>query len=134
MSAEAAPESGLAPPPFTNERYQVQQWLNFVSTEVHKAIFAPIFDDKAPEGAKEYARSLIAKRFALLSRHLETREHLVGGFTIADAYLLAVLNWCEYAGVSISEWPVLESYRARIRTRPSVARAMAAELPLLNAA
>ena len=55
-------------------------------------------------------------------------------FTVADAYLLAVLNWCEYSKVPIAEWPVLAAYRERVRTRPAVARAMAAEWPLLKAA
>ena len=70
----------------------------------------------------------------MLSKHLEGREYLDDRFTVADAYLLAVLNWCEYSKVPIAEWPVLAAYRERIRARPAVARAMAAEWPLLEAA
>ena len=76
----------------------------------------------------------MARPFALLSKHLETREYLEGGFSVADAYLLAVLNWCEYAKVAIADWPVLLAYRERLRARPSVRRAMAEEWPLLKAA
>jgi glutathione S-transferase len=72
--------------------------------------------------------------FEVLSEHLATREHLEGGFSVADAYLLSILNWCEHAGVAIAEWPVLRSYRGRLRARPSIAAAMAEEYPLLRAA
>jgi glutathione S-transferase len=72
--------------------------------------------------------------FEVLSAHLATRDHLEGGFTVADAYLLSVLNWCEHVGMAIAEWPVLRAYRGRLRARPAIAAAMAEEYPLLAAA
>lgn len=132
--ADLAPESGLAPAPSTAERYKLQVWLNFISTEIHKGVFAALMSKKATEGAREWSRALLPARFDLLAAHLDEREYLLDGFTVADAYLLAILNWCEHAGVDIAGWPALVIYRARIRQRPSVARAMAAELPLLRAA
>lgn len=132
--ADRAPASGLAPAEGTPERYQLQQWLNFVSTEMHKLVFTPLMSPGAPEEVRAYARTLARPRFAYLSRHLDGRDFLLGGFSVADAYLLAVLNWCESAGIDIADWPVLKAYRSRIRQWPSVARAMQAERPLLNAA
>ena len=132
--AGLAPEGVLAPAEGTFERRQLQMWLNLISTEVHKAIFAPLLNRRATDGAREWARSLIPSRFAMISGHLEGREHLLDAFSVADAYLLAVLNWCEFAGVDLAAWPVLHGWRERMRGRPSVARAMAAEMPLRNAA
>lgn len=131
--AELAPEGVLAPPAFSDAHYRMLAWLNFVSTELHKGVFTPL-TAKASEEERAAARWRAARPFALLSKHLETREYLEGGFSVADAYLLSVLNWCEHAGVAIADWPVLVEYRKRLRARPSIARAMAEEYPLLKAA
>lgn len=132
--ADLAPGSGLAPAPESGGRYALQAWLNFIATELHKGVFDPLISKTAPEGAREWARSLLPGRFEPLSRHLDGREFLLDRFTVADAYLVTILNWCEYSKVDLSEWPVLKAYRDRLRARPSVARAIAAELPLLKAA
>ena len=131
--ADLAAEGVLAPAPYTAERYELTKWLNFISTELHKAVFAPLFG-AGNEGAKEHARHLIAKRFDLLSRHLDGRSYLLGTFSVADAYLFAVLNWSEFVGVPIADWPVLKAWRDGLRARPSVARAIATEMPLRQAA
>jgi len=132
--ADNAEEGLLAPPAYSEERYRMQAWLNFVSTEIHKAVFAILFSRTTGDAEKAGALARVAKPFAVLSAHLEGRETLVDRFTVADAYLLAVLNWCEHAGVAIVDWPVLVAWRDKQRTRPSVARAMAEEFPLLKAA
>ncbi len=132
--ADNAEEGVLAPALFSEERYRMQLWLNFVSTEVHKAVFAPLFAKESSDAEKAAALGRVAKPFTVLSEHLVDRAHLGATFTVADAYLLSVLNWCETAGVDIAAWPVLLGYRTQLRKRPSVARAMAAEMPLLKAA
>jgi len=132
--ADLAAEGVLAPPPYTEERYQMMRWLNFISTELHKSVFAPLMSKSAPEGARIWARALGTQRLDLLSAHLDGADYLVGSFSVADAYLLSILNWCEHAGVPITDWPVLLGWRTRMRKRPSVARAMGAEMPLLKAA
>jgi glutathione S-transferase len=132
--AELAPEGSLSFTGFSDAHYRMLAWLNFVSTELHKSVFVPLLGKTTGEGDKDAARARAAKPFGVLSRHLENREFLDARFSVADAYLLAVLNWCEFAQVPIADWPVLVAYRERLRARPSVARAMAAEWPLLKAA
>ena len=132
--ADLAAEGVLAPPLVSDDRYQMVKWLNFVATEIHKSVFAPLMGKAAGPEEREAAKARAAKPFGVLSRHLEGREFLVGEFSVADAYLLAVLNWCEYAGLSLADWPVLAAWRAATRARPSVARAMATEMPLRQAA
>ena len=97
--ADLAANGVLAPAPYTDARYQLIRWLNFVSTEIHKGIFAPLMTTRSTEGAREWARALLEKRFALLSDHLDGRRYLLDTFSVADAYLLSVLNWCEHAKV-----------------------------------
>ena len=132
--AELAPEGSLSFTGFSDAHYRMLAWLNFVATELHKAVFMPLLGRGYGDAEQDAARARHAKPFAVLSRHLETRAFLESRFTVADAYLLAVLNWCEYARVPIADWPVLLAWRERLRARPSVARAMAAERPLLRAA
>lgn len=132
--AELAPEGMLNFTGFSDGHYRMLAWLNFVSAEVHKAVFTPILGRAYGEVEREAARARHARPFSVLSKHLAGREFLDDRFTVADAYLLAVLNWCEFAKVPIADWPVLRAYRERLRARPAVARAMAAEWPLLKAA
>ena len=131
--AELAPEGVLAPPAFSDAHYRMLAWLNFVSTELHKGVFMPLLG-YASEAEREAATARVAKPFDYLTAHLEGRDFLEGGFTVADAYLLVILNWAEHAGIALTDWPVLRSYRGRLRARPAIARAMAEEYPLLRAA
>jgi glutathione S-transferase len=124
--ADRYPGAGLAPPPGL-ERARLQQWLGFIGTELHKAIFIPLLDPAAPEGAKAYARGKIAQRFAVLDRHLEARQFLLDHFSVADAYLATVLNWARAVNVELAPWPVLLAYHRRLLERPSVARAVGEE-------
>lgn len=132
--AELAPEGALSFTGFSDAHYRMLAWLNFVSTELHKAVYMPILGKGFSEAEQAAARARHAKPFAVLSKHLEGQEFLQDRFTVADAYLLAVLNWSEFAKVPLADWPVLTAYRERLRARPAVARAMAAEWPLLKAA
>jgi len=132
--ADLAAEGVLAPAPYTAERYELTKWLNFISTELHKGVFAPLLSSTATDGARDHARNLVAKRFDLLARHLDGRRYLLDGFSVADAYLFAVLNWSEFAGVPIADWPMLKAWRDGMRARPSIARAIATEMPLREAA
>ena len=132
--ADRAPEAGLAPAPGTQQRYHLQKWLNFVSTELHKFVFTPLMSRDVPAEARSYALGNARPRLDYLSSHLSSRDFLMDRFSVADAYLLAVLNWCESGGIDIAAWPVLKEYRSRLRKWPSLARAMQAERPLLEAA
>jgi glutathione S-transferase len=131
--ADLAPETGLAPSAGTFERYRVQQWLNFISTELHKQVFAIAFNPGAPAQAKEYAlNTVLPQKLEFLDRHLsENRPYLAGAtFTVADAYLLTVLNWPRSAGVDLARFPSIRAYHERMLARPQVARALAEELKL----
>jgi glutathione S-transferase len=134
--ADLKPEQGLAPKAGTLERYQLQQWLNYVATEIHKQIFYTIFIPQWPVEAKTFVREQVAPvKFEFLSKHLDGREYLLGeGFTVADAYLVTALNWCPAAGIDLERWPVLRGYVDRLKARPNVARALKEEWALYKEA
>jgi glutathione S-transferase len=127
--ADQYPWSGLAPPNGM-PRYRLQQWLNFITSELHKLVFNPLLDRTSQDGAKAFAHGKTAQRFGYLAAHLDGREFLLDRFTVADAYLVVVLNWARFAGVDLTQWPAVQSYFGRLRQRPSVARALDEEMAL----
>jgi glutathione S-transferase len=127
--ADRYPTANLAPPP-GRERARLQQWLSFVATELHKAVYIPLLVVEAPAGAKEFARKLAPARFAVLERHLAGREFVLDKFSVADAYLATVLNWSRAAGIDLAPWPAVLGYYQSVLKRPSVAKAVAEEFAL----
>ncbi len=125
--ADQAPDKKLIPPAGTFERYQLQQWLNFISTEIHKS-FSPLFNPVAPEAAKELATDILMKRLETVAEHLSSQPYLLGEhYSVADAYLFVTLSWGQYVNIDISRWPALARYADKISERPAVQKAMKAE-------
>ena len=124
--ADRFPEAGLAPAGGI-ERARLQEWLAFIGTELQKAVFVPLLDEKAPEGAKTYAREKAALRLGVLEHHLATQPFLLDGFSVADAYLATVLNWSASAGIDLADWPAVLAFHQRVLKRPSVAKAFGEE-------
>jgi glutathione S-transferase len=127
--AEEFPAAGLAPID-ARGRTRMRQWLSFVSTELHKSVFNPLFDKAAPADAKAFALGKADARLTWLAAHLEGREFLLDRFSVADAYLYTVLNWTFVTPLDLKRWPALAAYRARLHERPSIARAFAEEQAL----
>lgn len=126
--ADQAPAAGLAPANGTLSRYQLQEWLNYVATEVHKN-YGPLFNPAASAEMKDAAKANLAKRFDWLSEKLTGRDFLMGTqFSVADAYLAVVLGWTRVVGIDLAgTHPVLAAYQARVMSRPAAQAAMKAE-------
>lgn len=127
--AGQVPDAGLAPAA-GRQHARLQQWLGFIGTELHKAVFMPLLDRAAPPEAKAYARDKAALRLDLLQAHLAGRDCLLDRFSVADAYLFVVLNWAAYVEVDLSAWPAVADFRRRVGARPAVAKALAEEMAL----
>ncbi len=125
--ADLAPERRLAPPAGTMARYRLMEWLNFITSELHKS-FTPLFNAAMPEEAKAIYRQRLVERFAWVNHQLEGRHYLLGDdFTAADAYLFTVTRWCAFAGVDIAPFKHLAAFMARVGARPAVQAALQAE-------
>ena len=125
--AEQAPGSTLLPPAGTMERFRVQQWLAFVSSELHKTFSPWLWHKETADSTKKAARDKLAVRFAELDRLLATRDFLAGDYSVADAYAFTIVNWSRLLAVSLAPWPHLEAYLDRVAARPHVQEAMRAE-------
>lgn len=125
--ADQKPQSKLAPANGTIERYRLQEWLNHITSELHKS-FTPLFNSKTVPETKAAFIEAIGGRFDLISKHLENRQYLMGDtFTVADGYLFTILNWTGHVGIDLAKWPVLKAYQARVAARPAVHAALVAE-------
>jgi len=125
--ADLVPNRKLAPLAGTIERYHLQEWLNFISSEIHKG-FSPLFNPRVPEETKTVFKERLAGRLDIAAKALEGKDYLMGKtFTVADAYLYTVLRWSPRMNVDLSPWPVLQAYMERIAARPAVKAAMAEE-------
>lgn len=125
--ADQAPAKNLAPANGTYERYKLQEWLTFIGTELHKG-FSPLFNPATPADFKPNVIERLLGRLKWVDSELAGKDYLMGSqFTIADAYLFTVTNWCGFVGVDISGLTNLQAYRARVGARPGVVAAMKAE-------
>lgn len=125
--ADRKPEAGLAPAAGTLERYRLMEWLNFVSSEIHKQ-FGPFFNPRITPEWKAHQFEVLGRRFDYLSERLAGQPYLMGErFSVADAYLFTALNWSDYVGLNLGRWPELQAYLARVGERPAVRDALKAE-------
>jgi glutathione S-transferase len=132
--ADMKPELKLAPANGTFDRSRLQQWLNFVSTEVHKN-FSPLFNAALPDSVKQIYKDKLALRFGEIASDLGDQAYLMGAqFTVADAYLYTVLRWSRAFHIDLKQWPKLGDYFDRVGARPAVKAAVEAEQAAKNAA
>ena len=125
--ADQVPASKLAPAAGTMERYRLMEWLNFITSELHKG-FSPVFNPAMPEEAKGLARAKLSQRLAWVDTQLEGKTYLMGDtFTVADAYLFTVAGWGKHVGVDIAPMKNLSGYMERVAARPAVQAALKAE-------
>lgn len=125
--ADHRPDAGLAPANGTLERYRLQEWLNFISTEVHKG-FSPLFNKQIADVVRTATVDRLTQRLAWVAGQLDGKGYVLGErFTVADAYMFAVLRWAKPNGLELSRWPTIADWFARVAARPAVKEALAAE-------
>jgi glutathione S-transferase len=131
--ADRFPQAGIATGPGI-ERSRLHQWLCFIGTELHKGLFVPVLDRKAPPEMKTYILGKNLSRLDYLENYLKGREFLLDHFSVADAYLFTVINWTMATPpIELAKWPNVKAYYERLRARPSIAKAVAEEFKLYQA-
>ncbi len=125
--ADQVPQKNLAPANGTLPRYRVQEWLTFISTELHKG-FSPLFNPAVPEEAKAVFRDKLISRLLWVNGELEGKQYLLGDtFSVADAYLYTVSRWTAPMKIDLSAMPNIVAFQARMKARPAVQAALDAE-------
>jgi glutathione S-transferase len=125
--ADRAPAAALAPANGTFERVRLQESLNYLTSEIHKA-YSPLFNPDVLPAVREERLAYLTRRYALIERQLEGRKHLLGDrFTVADAYLFTLTRWARAVKLDLSGFPNLEAFQKRVGSRKAVLEAMRAE-------
>lgn len=125
--ADRKPDSHLAAPAGTMGRYRQIEWLNFISSEMHK-VLGQLFKPNAGAELRQEVLDKLKGRFDFTAKALEHKEYLFGHvFCIADAYLFTILSWTGFLKVDLGAWPILQQYLARVAARPAVQQALVAE-------
>src|ERR1700745_808303 len=131
--ADRFPKAGLGTSS-ASERSRLHQWLCFIGTELHKGLFVPLLDKKAGPEVKSYVLEKNLSRLDYLDNYLRGRDYLLDHFSVADAYLVTVINWTMATPpIDLSKWPNIKAYYERLRQRPSGAKAVAEECALYKA-
>jgi glutathione S-transferase len=124
--ADLVPAKKLAPPQGDFERYRLLERLNFIATELHKS-FGPFFHNAA-EDVQAATRARLSDFFVWLDQKLAGRDYQLGAtFTVADAYLYAILSWTPHAGINLDGLARLTAFQKRVAARPAVQKALALE-------
>ncbi|HET6598390.1 MAG TPA: glutathione transferase GstA [Burkholderiaceae bacterium] len=125
--ADQVPQKNLAPANGTMPRYRVQEWLNFITSELHKGI-GGMFNPAMPEEFKVVTRARALGRLKWVDEQLEGKAYLMGdAFSLPDAYLFTVTRWTQHVGIDISGLKTLGGFMTRMEARPAVQQAMKAE-------
>jgi glutathione S-transferase len=132
--ADLKPGAKLAPANGTFERTRLQEWLNFISTEIHKT-YSPMFNAALPEAAKAIFKDKLIQRYTFVAATLDKQDYLLGNrFTVADAYLFVVTRWAKHFDIDVDRWPALASFMERVAARASAITALQTELQAKKAA
>jgi glutathione S-transferase len=124
--ADNAPESNLAPTYGTMSRVRLNEWLNFITTDLHKSFF--VFFYNGGETAQKLYQAKLDKHFTQCAEHLSKNNYIMGdNFSIADPYLYTILTWAHKLNMNLSRWPSLIEFMARMESRPSVQKAIETE-------
>ncbi|MGB3272587.1 MAG: glutathione transferase GstA [Xanthobacteraceae bacterium] len=124
--ADKAGDGKLAPANGTRERYRLQEWLNFLTSELHKN-FSPLFQPALGDDAKAFFRDRLAGKFKYVDEKLAGKDYLMGAFSVADGYLYVMLRWAEAMKLDLSALKNLAAFKARMAARPKVQEALKSE-------
>jgi glutathione S-transferase len=125
--ADPRPDLKLSILPPDLAHFRLLEWLNFISTEVHKTLGA-LFNPQLPAACRAVPIALLRRRCDWLASALGAGPFLMGAqYTIADAYLFTVLNWTAPLDIDLSPWPALQDYLGRVAARPAVQETLKAE-------
>jgi glutathione S-transferase len=127
MIADQAAGKNLAPSNGSPERYRLQEWLNFITTELHKN-FSPLFNPAIPDEVKAFFKDRIMGKFKYADTKLAGQDYLMGKqFTVADGYLYTMLRWADGNKMDLSGLTNLMAFKDRVGARPKVQEALTKE-------
>jgi glutathione S-transferase len=110
------------------KRYRVLEWLNFVTTDMHKN-YSPFFNPSVPQEVKESAfKPLLERKLKFVDAHLEENDYLMGeSISLPDFYLFVTLRWMPVAGFNREDFKGINSYFERMKKHASITKSLLEE-------
>lgn len=107
------------------KRYQVIEWINFISTEIHKS-FSAIFNPNIADSLKnEFFVPNLKKKFAYVEKQLAQKNYLMGSdYSLPDGYLFVMLLWTQLKKIDIQEYEQLNHYFENLKKRESIKKSL----------
>lgn len=116
---------------------ELERWSSFLTGDLHPAFF-PIFmpqryttstDPEQLGHVREAGVALVRKKLAILDKHLEGREYMLGAKrTFVDAYTVPMVRWAtSVLPGGLADLPDVARHHAHMLADPAVQRAMADE-------
>lgn len=126
--ADVNHDNELLPPVRELSRYRVLEWLNYITTELHKG-FGPIFNTTVPDQMKQdIFVPILIKKFTFLDKNLQKKKFLMGDiFILPDAYLFVMLNWAYGRKFDLSSCVELKRFFEEMQQRESVKQSILQE-------
>ena len=114
-------------PQDAQKRAIVDAWTDYVAIHVAQAmgrvlfnrVFAPMTGQKVDQESLRVGLDFLDKYFPILEKQFFENTYLAGKeFSLADISLLAVLDPCELAQISIEKYPLLKKWRTGLKSQP----------------
>jgi glutathione S-transferase len=117
--ADQVPDKKLLPKFGTKERYRAMEWLNFISTELHKGL-GSLFNKSLNDEARKVITEKIGSRLEFLNAHLKTQTWMLGNeFSVVDAYVFNIIRWSTSVKIDMAPYPAILGLMEKVGTRPS---------------
>ena len=129
--ADKYPQAHLFGKGNAEQQAKAHQWLGMINADIHSKfsiLFGPqrfAESEAAQAEVVAAAKKLLQGLFAAVDTHLNGRKYLADELTIADVYLLVVLNWAAYKEVDLSACKNLQALHARVVADAAVAKVLA---------
>ena len=128
MIADKAAGKNLAPARDSTERYKLLEWLNFITTELHKN-FGPMFSPVLADDAKAFFKDRVMGKFKYIDSQL-AGTRLPDGQAVHRRRRLSVHDadpGRDRMKFDLSAMPNLIAYKDRVAARPKVQEALTKE-------
>lgn len=100
-------------------RYRVLEFLNLITTDIHKTA-GTLFFSAVPEDVKEMFKKVLIQKLNFLEHKLQKQFLMGDQISLADPYLFVMLFWLHKFKFDMKDFPNLSGFYERMKQRESV--------------
>ena len=113
-------------PQDAKKRATIDAWMDYISIHIGAAlgrvlfnrVFAPMTGQKADQESLRVGLEFLDKYFPVVEKQLSANPYIAGKeLSIADISLLATIDPCELAQISLDQYPAIKKWRAGLKSQ-----------------